>query len=265
MSRGSSAGATPVLFIHGAWHGPWMWDEWLRLFRERGYLPRAITLRGHGPGERGYRKVGLREFHEDVEQAIGRLDRAPVLVGHSLGGLIIQHLLGGRGFPAAVLFAPIPGRYPSRIIGRNALRHPLVVASASLQNDLKPLVGTPKRVREILFTKDTPEDVVARCHAKLTGAWPGLFRQMVASEPPEPVAGTPTLLLAPENDSSFTVGMQRQLASKLGAELREIAGSGHDLPLDTPWQQAARLTLDWLAVHVPVAHGNVTGMTLRQE
>lgn len=251
MRRDGSAGATPVLFIHGAWHGAWIWERWLPLFRQRGYLPQAITLQGHGSGNRGYRKVGLTDFREQVEQAISRLDRAPALVGHSLGGLIIQHLLGDRGYPAAVLLAPIPGRYPPKIFARNALRHPLVMARASLQNDLKPLLGTSKRVREFLFTEATPEDVVVRCHTQLTGAWPGLFRQMAASEPPGPMPGTPTLLLAPQKDSSFTVAMQRRLAGKLGAELHEIAGSGHDLPLDTPWQIAARLTLEWLAVHAP--------------
>lgn len=255
MSRAGPDAATPVVFIHGAWHGPWIWDAWLPLFRRRGYLPEAVLLRGHGSGERGYRKAGLSEFRTDVEQAIARLDRAPVLIGHSLGGLIIQYILGERRLPAAVLLAPIPGRYPPRVIGRNALRHPLVMAAASLGNDLKPLVGTTKRVREMLFTDDTSEEVVARCHARLTGASPRLFREMVAGEPPAPVARTPTLLLAPEKDASFSVEMQRRLADKLGADLRVIPGSGHDLPLDAPWQLAAALTLDWLAVHAPAGRG----------
>jgi pimeloyl-ACP methyl ester carboxylesterase len=255
MSRAHPETTRPVLFIHGAWHGPWIWEAWLPLFRERGYLAEAVLLTGHGQGDRGYRKAGLSEFRKDVEQAISRLDRAPVLVGHSLGGLIIQHLLAERRLPAAVLLAPIPGRYPVRVIGLNALRHPVVMAAASVRGDLEPLVGTPKRVRETLFTEDTPEEVVARCHARLTGASPRLFREMIAGEPPEPLAGTPTLLLAPEKDASFTVEMQRELAGRIGADLRSIPGAGHDLPLDTPWQRAAALTLDWLAAHAPARHG----------
>ena len=241
----------PILLIHGAWHGPWTWEAWIPLFREHGYEAEAVTLRGHGPGEKGYRGVGLEDYRQDLEAVIERLPRAPVLVGHSLGGLLIQHLLADRRLPAAVLLAPIPGRYPVRIIMRNSLRHPRVMTKATMRNDLSALVATPKLVRETLFTPGTPVDIVERCHERLTGAWPGLFREMVATAPPEPLPGTPTLLLAPEQDSSFTVGMQRKLAEKLGAEFSTIRGAGHNLPLDTPWRVAAQATLDFLARHAP--------------
>jgi pimeloyl-ACP methyl ester carboxylesterase len=173
------------------------------------------------------------------------------LVGHSLGGLLIQHLLADRRLPAAVLLAPIPGRYPARIILRNALRHPRTMTKATVRSDLAALVATPELVREVLFTPQTPADVVARCQVRLTGAWPGLFREMVATAPPQPLPGTPTLLLAPERDSSFTVDMQRKLAEKLAAEFRTIRRAGHNLPLDSPWRVAAQTTLDFLARHAP--------------
>jgi pimeloyl-ACP methyl ester carboxylesterase len=240
-----------VLFIHGAWHGPWTWEEWIPLFREEGYQPQAATLRGHGLGEKGYRGVGLDDYRQDLEALIERLPQTPVLVGHSLGGLLIQHLLADRRLPAAVLVAPIPGRYPAGIILRNSLRHPWAMTKSTVRNDLADLVATPELVREALFTPHTPADVVARCQARLTGAWPGLFREMVAKAPPEPLAGTPTLLLAPEQDSSFTVDMQRKLAEKLDAEFRTIRRAGHNLPLDSPWRVAAQATLDFLARHAP--------------
>jgi pimeloyl-ACP methyl ester carboxylesterase len=241
----------PVLFIHGAWHGPWTWEEWIPLFREEGYQAQAVTLRGHGPGEKGYRGVGLEDYRQDLEALIERLPQTPVLVGHSVGGLLIQHLLADWRLPAAVLLAPIPGRYPARIILRNSLRHPRAMTKATMRNDLAALVATPKLVRETLFTPETPADVVARCHVRLTGAWPGLFREMVATAPPEPLPGTPTLLLAPEHDSSFTIDMQRRLAEKLDAEFRTIRRAGHNLPLDSPWRVAAQATLDFLARHPP--------------
>jgi pimeloyl-ACP methyl ester carboxylesterase len=245
------SGGQPVLFIHGAWHGPWAWGEWLPLFRQQGYTPEAICLRGHGRGERGYRGVGLEDYRRDLEARISQLARTPVLVGHSLGGLLIQHLLADRRLPAAVLLAPIPGRYPPSIVLRNSVRHPWATGKSTIRNDLGALVANPKLVRELLFTPETPAEVVSRCHAQLTGAWPGLFRQMVAAVPPDPVPGTPTLLLAPERDSGFKVSMQRKLGIKLDAELRVIPRSGHDLPLDSRWEEAAKATLEFLARHAP--------------
>jgi pimeloyl-ACP methyl ester carboxylesterase len=241
----------PVLFLHGAWHGPWAWDDWLSLFEVRGYAPQALTLRGHGPGERGYRGVGIRDYVKDLEESLKGQPQVPVLVGHSLGGLLIQHLLAGWRLPAAVLLAPIPGRYPPGVILRNSIRHPVAMAKSTIRNDLAGLVESPRLVRELLFTPHTPAEVVSRCHMQMTGAWPGLFRQMVATQPPDPDLGTPTLLLAADGDSSFTVKMQRKLAGKLGADFRIIRGSGHNLPVDTPWREAARATLEFLAEHAP--------------
>jgi len=136
-----------------------------------------------------------------------------VVIGHSLGGRIIQHLMANRRFPAVVLLAPIPGRYPARVILANALRHPAAMTKVNLQGDLYPMVATRKLVREVLFTPETPEDIVSRCHRRLIGACPRLFREMASSTPPAPIAGTSTLLLAPGEDKSFTVKMQRRLAA----------------------------------------------------
>lgn len=236
----------PVLFIHGLWHASWTWRRWLPLFAERGFEPRALTLRGHGTGERGYRGIGLKNHLADLAQEASIVDRPPVLIGHSFGGLLIQHLMAEQTFPAVVLIASIPGRYPARVLMRNGARHPLLFAKSTIQNDLRAMVSTPRVVRELLFSESTPEEIVSSCQAQLTGAWPGLFRQMVASKPPPPLPGTPTLVLAPSADPSFTVAMQRRLAATHDAELKVIDGSGHDLPLDLGWRQAAQATLRWL-------------------
>src|SRR6476661_688640 len=40
---------TPILFVHGAWHGAWCWEEhFLDFFAERGHRVAALDLRGHG-------------------------------------------------------------------------------------------------------------------------------------------------------------------------------------------------------------------------
>ena len=51
IDKGSSSEShpTPLLFVHGAWHGAWCWDEYfLDFFAYRGYRALAVSLRGHG-------------------------------------------------------------------------------------------------------------------------------------------------------------------------------------------------------------------------
>ena len=41
--------STPLLFVHGAWHGAWCWEEnFLPYFAQAGYHSHALDLRGHG-------------------------------------------------------------------------------------------------------------------------------------------------------------------------------------------------------------------------
>jgi pimeloyl-ACP methyl ester carboxylesterase len=252
---GSDPGARPVLFLHGSWHGAWTWGAWLPPFAEAGYNPIALDFRGHGKSEGSWRKARLRDYVDDARRAIASIGPPPVLVGHSLGGLVIQHLLTEGSFPSAVLIAPIPGRYPPQVIGRFGLRHPLVMTRANLSRNLKALVGTEKLVRETLFTQTTPGETIRNCHARLTGASPALFREMVQTEPGQPKPGTPTVLIAPELDSSFTPAMQRRLAEKVEAEYIELEGSGHDVPLDASGDRARDLILKWLGTRAGATGG----------
>jgi pimeloyl-ACP methyl ester carboxylesterase len=239
-------GRVRVLFVHGAWHASWVWANWLPLFIARGYSSLAVDLRGHGESEGSFREARLRDYVDDVARIVEGLDEPPILVGHSLGALLIQHLMAERTYPAAVLVASVPGRYPPQVMLRYGLRHPLIMAQANLRRDLLALVKTASLVRETLFTEQTSEDVVVNCHSRISGAAPALFREMVRTVPDSPKPGTPTFVIAPSEDPSFTVKLQRRLADRLRADFVEVEDCGHDVPLDRPWHAAAELVLDWL-------------------
>ena len=99
---------TPLLFIHGALHGAWCWDaHFLGYFAHHGYAAHAVNLRGHGnsEGRAGLRWVRIADFVEDVAQTVGQLPSAPILIGHSMGGFIIQKYLEDHNVPAAVLLS----------------------------------------------------------------------------------------------------------------------------------------------------------------
>ena len=102
---------TPLLFIHGAFSGAWLWDEhYLPWFAKHGWEAHALSLRGHGESE-GHdlvRCARLRDYVADVEQVLAGMPVPPVLIGHSLGGMIVQKLLHRHAVPGAVLMASAP-------------------------------------------------------------------------------------------------------------------------------------------------------------
>ena len=83
----------PLLFVHGAFMGAWVWEEYiLPYMAQHGYEAHAVSLRGHGQSEGRERLTGfgLDEYVEDIEQAVEKIGSSPVLIGHSMGGAVVQ-------------------------------------------------------------------------------------------------------------------------------------------------------------------------------
>src|SRR5262249_37877386 len=104
--------ATPLLFIHGMLHGAWCWDvHFLDYFTRHGFDAHAVNLRGHGAseGRDTLRWTRIADFVEDVGAAVSGLSSPPVLIGHSMGGFVVQKYLEQHDMPGAVLLSsPAP-------------------------------------------------------------------------------------------------------------------------------------------------------------
>jgi len=247
-AEGQSPG-TPLLFVHGAYVGAWCWEEhFLDWFAARGYPAHALSLRGHGASE-GHRQLndfGLAEYAEDVAQALGDLPAAPVLVGHSMGALVVQKYLEKGNAPAAVLACPVPayGLLPSSFT--MAWTRPALFAGLnSVANGGR---ASPEVLREALFCGQIGPERLERCYQRMQresrralldmSGWglPNLFRG----------ARVPTLVLGAEKDSLIAHREAEASARLLGAEYRLLAGIGHAIMLDESWESAAAAILGWL-------------------
>jgi len=79
-------------------HGPWSRGEQLAparaAFEERGYAAHTPTLRHHEmPLHGGAMKIAslsLRDYTDDLVRFVNSLDQPPLLIGHSMGGLLAQ-------------------------------------------------------------------------------------------------------------------------------------------------------------------------------
>lgn len=103
--------ANTVVMIHGMWGGPWYWSNYRRMFEAADYRCIAVTLPYHDMEHRGTpdARLGnssLLDYCEAVEREIRQLDEKPILMGHSMGGLLAQ-MLAARGLAQAlVLLSP---------------------------------------------------------------------------------------------------------------------------------------------------------------
>src|ERR1700758_936721 len=125
IDKGSSSEPhrLPLLFVHGGEHAAWCWDEhFLDFFAAKGYRAIAVSLRGHGASAnpKSPRACSIRDYVQDVCSVADHLPVAPVMIGHSLGGFVVQKYLESRTAPAAVLIASTPPQGAAAALLRNA-------------------------------------------------------------------------------------------------------------------------------------------------
>jgi hypothetical protein len=91
-----------IVFLHGAWVGPWYWQAWARIARRRGHDARTLDF-----GARWRASAPVEELVADVRR---ELEPGSALVGHPLGGLVALHAAAGAELAALVLAAPVSPR-----------------------------------------------------------------------------------------------------------------------------------------------------------
>lgn len=242
----------PLLFVHGAWHAAWCWDEYfLNFFAEKGYRALAVSLRGHGssPTSKPLRTCSVADYVEDVRLVADSLPRRPALIGHSMGGLIVQKYLESRAAPAGVLMASTP---PQGFLGsgmRWIKRHPWQFTKISITGKSLAYVNTPQLARERFFSAHTPDSRVVNYAARLQeeSARSGVDGLLNL---PRPRHVTTTLLvLGACNDGSVTPKEVRATARAYHTEAEFFPNMGHDMMLETGWAAVAERIHTWLGAH----------------
>ncbi|MGW8697975.1 alpha/beta hydrolase [Streptomyces lavenduligriseus] len=261
---------TPVVFIHGVWLHALCWESWVELFTGSGFL----ALAPGWPGEAGTApdvrtspeplgRVGLDALTEHYAGIVRSFDVAPVIVGHSVGGLIAQHLVTADVGRAAVAIAPAPvndiplpaspGRLPPP--GRCDPAGELVTLS-------------PEQFHH-LFASTLGAEESDRLHDRYAVPAP---RRLLADlgcagapRSPRAVADVgnagrgPLLLISGQEDRLVPDEATRAVYKQYGdttavTDLKQFADRGHCLVIDSGWRFVADYVLGWLDEHGIRAH-----------
>ncbi len=250
--------AERIMMIHGMWGGGWYWENYRKFFEEKGYPCITPTLRFHDmdPNETPDPRLGttsLLDYAEDLEKEIGKLDVPPILMGHSMGGLLAQ-ILGSRGLARSlVLLTPAPPHgimalKPSVIrsfwsgfrrygFWRKPLRQTFNEAVYSMMHLL-----TVEKQKEI-FDRFVYESGRAACEI---GFW--LFDSRGAAKVDESKITCPVLVIAGAQDRITPASVVRKVADKYRgvSTYKEFANHAHWVVGEPGWQEIAKYILNWL-------------------
>jgi pimeloyl-ACP methyl ester carboxylesterase len=241
---------SPILFVHGAWHAAWCWENFLPYFADRGYGAYAVSLRGHGASE-GRDRIrwhsAAHDYVADLAQVIETLPQPPILVGHSMGGYVVQKYLETHQGAAGILLASLP---VSGLLGfavRFGLRHPWPLLKSQLLFNTWHLIGTPELAQEAFFSPEMSVEEVDRHFARLQPeSFRVTFETALLNLPRADQVKTPMLVLAAGNDRVFSVAEAEATAIAYGTEAVVFPGMAHDMMLEANWRQVADGMLGWL-------------------
>lgn len=252
LPAGAGAEArAPLVFVHGAYVGAWCWAEhFLPWFAARGHPAYALSLRGHGAsaGRERLHEFGLADFADDLASALEGFERPPVLVGHSMGALVVQkYLERGGAARAAALLCPVP---PFGILASSfslALTRPALLAEI---NALAFGAGASRAaLQEALFAGPLEAERLERYFRGMQPESRRAILDMSGWGLPQTwrTALPDTVVIGAERDVLISPMLAQATARLLGADYLSLPGLGHAVMLETGWRSAAEALRGWLA------------------
>lgn len=254
-----------VVLIHGSWSRGEQWDPARAAFEERGYTVHTPTLRHHElPSDEGAAKIAqlsLRDYTDDLVATVASLDSPPLLVGHSLGGLLVQ-LIAARTDHAGIVAACPSAVGPS---GLNSTTVGLTYRHALQPRPWAKPVYPPswQRFRRAIAAAQA-EEVAREVFAELVCesgralffelALPWLDRGKAATVDFSAIT-SPVLVIAGERDRILPPRSVRQTAARYqNATYVEIPRSDHLVFAGEALPVTMGRIDDWIAAnHVPSA------------
>jgi pimeloyl-ACP methyl ester carboxylesterase len=243
--------ATPLLFVHGAFMGAWVWAETvLPSMAQHGYEAHAVSLRGHGQSEGRERLsgFGLDDYVEDIEQAVGLIGSSPVLVGHSMGGAVVQRFMRRHELPGVVLMASVPPQGTLSAMFENLLCNPMTIAATGLLQSFLPRAMLARPTRRAFFSQNLPDE---RLRKYLAHMQPESHRAILELTRPIPASwqpreGTPMLVIGGERDTLVPEKDIRKTADYYGTSAWICPNVAHVMFLETHWRDVTDHLIKWL-------------------
>jgi non-heme chloroperoxidase len=251
--EGAIARPVPLLFIHGAFSDAWLWaDNFLPWFAGQGYRSHAVTFSGHGNSKGGadLDSLAIADYVEDAALAVAWLQqqypRLPALIGHSMGGFVIQKYLEHYHAPAADLLCAVPPQ--GLLLSQFNLfaRKPGLLME--LHNLLRGKAVEPETVRTALFAQPVSRATLERVGAHLQRESQRAFWDMSVFDLPRLPADRrpPLLILGAEKDELVPAFLVEATARTYALEAHIFKGMGHAVTHERDWPLVAQKVKDWL-------------------
>ncbi|MDR0859239.1 MAG: alpha/beta hydrolase [Oscillospiraceae bacterium] len=247
-----------LVFVHGMSGGAWIWDNFTAFFSAAGYSCLTFSVRGHGGSEGAGAFTGVLHsfdsYVRDLELVLSEYaGRKPVLIGHSMGGAVVQRYieLHPEEASAAVLLASVP-RYPGN--PRRACRRSIalkLLGSSNLSMTLFAVFGI-RRISGLVKTsfcahldRDAAENFALKmCRESLPAALRIAFGRLYGETSYS--GKIPVMVAGGGLDYLFGLDEFKATAEYYGTEAVIFPEMCHEMAIAPNWREAAEAVSGFL-------------------
>ena len=268
MSIASNKPDTIVL-IHGFWVTARSWEHWIDRYKRQGYRVLApaypgfeVEVEALNADPTPIENVTVPEIIDRLETVIGKLDKPPILIGHSAGGAFTQILLdhGHGAVGVAIDSAPTEG---VAVLPLSQVRASFPVLK-NPANRHRAVALTPKQWHYIFANTFSEEESLAlykRYAVPASGRifWDSALATLQPGHQETYVDyhnddRAPLLFISGGEDHLMPPKVQqsnaRHYKSNTVTEIKEFAGRAHLMPAQEGWEDVADYALSWAVGHV---------------
>jgi non-heme chloroperoxidase len=251
-----------IVMIHGMWASGDIWDGYKDYFEAQGYRVIAPTLRLHGekykavaPQELG--TVSILDYADDLEKEIRALNEKPIIIGHSMGGLIAQ-ILASRGLASKlVLLTSAP---PAGVLALRPSTRTFFSVLSRWAFWKKPMRLSFNEAKYGILNLLTPEQQIAEYATYSFESGQAAFE--IAFWPLDAHKATfvetkavtcPVLVVSCGQDKIVPASVVKQIAQKYqkttDVTYKEFPNFAHAIHQQKEWQEIASYAADWIKTH----------------
>jgi pimeloyl-ACP methyl ester carboxylesterase len=237
----------PLLLVHGALTGSWMWADFAAYFAERGWEAHAMNFRGHYTSDLAdLEDTSMADYAADIGVAVRQLGRPPVLVGWGIGALAAMLYAARHRTLGLVLLAPSPS---AAVLPRRPDEHELMQVPGVYDAEWWGWTAPMDELRD--WMPDMTEAELSKMQEMLAGAREsGSARRerMRGVEVDTASIEVPTLVIGAGRDDVIHPSEVRRTAELLGATYEYFPSASHfGLVMGSrTWPEVAGSVHGWL-------------------
>ena len=242
----------PLLMVHGALTGSWLWSSYAGYLAERGWEAHALNLRGHFTSEPAeLDETSMRDYADDIGVAVRHLGRPPVVIGWGIGSLAAMLYAERNPVLGLILLAPSP---PADALPRRPDEHELHAVPDVYDAAWWGWIAPMDRLRD--WMPDMSEEELVKMQQLLAGA------RESGSARRERMRGiaidvsriaVPSLVIGAGLDDVIHPAEAHRVADLLNADYEFVPGASHfGLVMGSgTWPQVAQSIHGWLEERRP--------------